>query len=183
MIDYQKINNSIIFYEANGFTRIETPWLVSEYVDNLTKPENKESYTVLHNNKNLVASGEQSFLYLYLKGFLPKGKFQTVTPCFRREKFDFTHSKYFIKNELIQTDIVNENELLNNVEVALTFFKMYLKNSRIVKTEQGFDIMSNDIELGSYGIRSNPVLDWIYATGCAEPRLTRAMKWDTIRQQ
>ena len=42
----------------------------------------------------------------------------------------------------------------------------------IVKTEQGFDLEYNGIELGSYGIRSCEYLDWIYATGLAEPRMS-----------
>lgn len=30
----------------------------------------------------------------------------------------------------------------------------------------------NGYELGLYGIRSSEFLDWIYATGCAEPRMS-----------
>ena len=69
-----------------------------------------------------MASGEQSFLYLYLKNFLPKGKYQTVTPCFREEVFDETHTKYFMKNELIITDNVNKEELLRVVDICKKFF-------------------------------------------------------------
>ncbi len=34
MIDYEIIDSSIKYYESKGFTRIEAPWTVSEYVDN-----------------------------------------------------------------------------------------------------------------------------------------------------
>lgn len=173
MIDYKIISNSIDFYEKKGFNRIESPWTVSEYVDNQTKPKGVTSFQLKHNNKCLVASGEQSFLYLYLKDFLPKGQFQTTTPCFRFESFDYSHSKYFIKNELIKTDIVNNSELDKIVENCFDFFKIYIPKTEIIKTPIGFDIEYNGNELGSYGIRENEFLKWIYATGCAEPRLSK----------
>lgn len=173
MIDYKIVADSIDYYESRGFKRIESPWTVSEYVDNLTKPEGVTSFQLKHNNKCLVASGEQSFLYLYLKEFLPKGQFQTTTPCFRYEEFDYQHTKYFIKNELIKTDVVDLMELEKIVEISLGFFKRYIPNAIVVSTENGFDIEYRGNELGSYGIRENEYLKWIYATGCAEPRLSK----------
>lgn len=177
MIDYKILNESIEYYEENGFIRIESPWTVSEQVNNITKPPDAINFQLKHNNKCLVASGEQSFLYLYLKNFLPKGQFQTITPCFRLESFDFTHTKYFMKNELIKTDNVTSYELNHLVTIALDFFRQYFHSSlleRIITTE-GFDIIlkgNEDYELGSYGIRSCDFLEWIYGTGCAEPRLS-----------
>jgi hypothetical protein len=173
MIDYKIISDSIDYYEKWRFNRIESPWTVSEYVDNLTKPKGATPFQLKHNNKCLVASGEQSFLYLYLKDFLPKGQFQTTTPCFRLESFDYSHTKYFIKNELIKTDIVNNNELDKIVNICFDFFKIYIPEISIVKTDIGFDIEYRGNELGSYGIRENDFLKWIYATGCAEPRLSK----------
>lgn len=151
---------------------MEAPWTVTEQVDNITKPKDKISFQLKHNDKCLVASGEQSFLYLYLKNFLPKGQFQTVTPCFRYENFDFLHSKYFIKNELIKTDVVNEFELEKIINTCLGFYKQYIPLCEVIKTDIGFDIEVKGNELGSYGIRSCEFLTWIYATGCAEPRLS-----------
>lgn len=176
MIDYKLINDSIEYYEKSGFFRIESPWTVSENVDRITKPEDAVSFQLKHNNKCLVASGEQSFLYLYLKEFLPKGQFQTVTPCFRYEQFDWLHTKYFIKNELIKTDVVNEDALHDIVNNSYLFFKNYIPDVKIVTTESGLDIMYENIELGSYGIRECEFLKWIYGTGCAEPRLSKAIK-------
>lgn len=173
MINYGIIAKSIEFYESRGYLRIESPWMVSEYVDNLTKPDGVISFQLKHNNKCLVASGEQSFLYLYLKEFLPKGQFQTTTPCFRYEEFDYQHSKYFIKNELIKTDMVNSMELDKIVGMCLDFFRIYIPGAEVESTESGFDILYKGNELGSYGIRENEYLKWIYATGCAEPRLTK----------
>lgn len=177
MIDYGIINDSTIYYDSHGFSRIESPWTVTKYVSSITKPPGGVDYDIkpnsgiLHNNKVLVASGEQSFLYLYLKGFLPKGRFQTITPCFRFEDFDFLHTKYFIKNELIETKDVSEKSLDDIIGICLDFFNKYLP-CEAVRTEIGWDICGGVIELGSYGIRSCEYLDWIYATGVAEPRLS-----------
>ena len=184
MINYQNIQDSIEYYEKNRFTRIESPWSVSEKVNNITAPtDGRINFQLKHNNKCLVASGEQSFLYLYLKDFIPKGQFQTTTPCFRFESFDFLHTKYFLKNELIKTDVVNEFELEKIVDICLKFYQEYIPLADVVKTDVGFDIEINGIELGSYGIRDCDFLTWIYATGCAEPRLSSLTKLYGVSQK
>ena len=174
MIDYSLLHESTLYYASHGFQRIESPWAVSEYADNITKPKSAQPFIIEHNKKHLVASGEQSFLYLYLKGFLPKGQFQTITPCFRFESFDSLHTKYFMKNELIKTDNVSEKELEIMVGIALMFFKPMFPDAKVVPTEIGYDIEVNGIELGSYGIRKCDFLEWIYGTACAEPRTSMA---------
>ena len=73
MISYQNLADSIKFYEKKGYQRIEAPWLVPPCIDDITKPEDKQHYMLKHNDKCLVASGEQTFLYLYLKENLPLG--------------------------------------------------------------------------------------------------------------
>lgn len=173
MIDYGRLDRSIKFYEKFDFKRIESPWTVTEAVSSITKPSGKKEWEIIGKDKVLVASGEQSFLYLYLKGFLPKGRFQTITPCFREEPFDLTHTKYFIKNELIITDDVSKDSLDSVVVICQQFYEKELNHKvDIVKTNEGFDLEVNGIEIGSYGIRSCEYLDWIYATGLAEPRMT-----------
>lgn len=176
MINYSILNSSVEHYEKHGFTRIETPWLVSEYVDSLTRPKGVNPYVVSTKNKNLIASGEQGFLYLYLKEFLPKGRFQTITPCFRNDEFDFTHTKYFMKNELIDTENVTQSSLDEIVNIAVSFFESVFKKYVIVtKTGEGYDILYRGVELGSYGIRECDFLRWIYGTGCAEPRTSKLL--------
>ena len=173
MIDYGRLDRSASFYESYGFKRIESPWTVTKEVSNITKPPHGTDWEILGKNKVLVASGEQSFLYLYLKGFLPKGKYQTITPCFREEPFDKTHTKYFIKNELMITDDVSEDSLFYVVGICKQFYEKELGTKvEFVKTDIGIDLEVNGIEIGSYGIRSCEYLDWIYATGLAEPRFT-----------
>jgi len=178
MINYAILDESLKYYGSQGFQRIELPWMVSEEIDAITRPEDKIPFKLVHNNKNLVASGEQSFLYLYLKNFLPKGMFQGITPCFRNESFDFLHSKYFMKNELIKTDVVDTNELDKIIEICFGFYaKHFNKNDlKIIKTDIGYDIEIFGNELGSYGIRECRFLKWIYGTGCAEPRTSNLIK-------
>lgn len=177
MINYQIIQDSIDFYTSKGFQRIEAPWTVTKAISDITKPKDAGDFTILEKNKVLVASGEQSFLYLYNKGLLPKGKFQTVTPCFREEPFDEFHSKYFIKNELIVTDNLYKNIELDLAHDALIFFNRYLKRkAQIIKTNNSYDIVCDNIELGSYGRRKCSFLKWVYGTGVAENRLSRVIE-------
>lgn len=188
MINYNLIDKSIKFYESAGFARVESPWTVTSEVLNITKPpEAKDGFRLIHdNNKGLVASGEQSFLYLYLKGFLPLGQFQTVTPCFRFENFDFLHTKYFIKNELIKTDSTELKDLEIIIGMAMAFFieiGFTKEKLRIRKTGvKSYDIefqkneLEIPLELGSYGIRQCEFLKWIYGTGIAEPRTSSVLK-------
>ena len=173
MIDYGRLDRAIAHYTNLGYTRIESPWTVTQAISNITKPLGTKDWEIAGKGKVLVASGEQSFLYLYLKGFLPNGRYQTVTPCFRDEPFDATHTKYFIKNELIVTDEVSDTNLKTVVRDAREFFENELGLHIMMKpTTLGYDLEAAGIELGSYGIRNCEYLTWIYGTGCAEPRLS-----------
>ena len=177
MINYKLLNDSVKYYTEKGFARIELPWTVSPYVDDITRPKNKTPFQLNINNKRLVASGEQSFLYLYLKEYLQLGMYMGITPCYRNDSVDYLHMVYFMKNELIKTDVVNEEELHKIINIAYDFFQQYFQQKlEIVKTDIGFDICIDGNELGSYGIRECEFLKWIYATGCAEPRLSTLIK-------
>lgn len=183
MINYKLLNDSINFYEEIGFKRIESPWTVTKAISDITRPPEAKEFALKHeDNKVLVASGEQSFLYLYNKGFLPKGCFQTITPCFRSNSFDETHTKYFMKNELIITDYKERDEVstLNNIVCqAKKFFSLWLNphdiNVKIINPTQ-WDLEYKGIELGSYGIRYCSFLNWIYGTGIAEPRFSGVLR-------
>ena len=178
MIDYNKIGYSIEYYSENGFNRVEAPWWVSKEISEITKPPNINDYYIQLNKKCLVGSGEQSFLYMASKGRLPKGRYQCTTPCFREESIGLLNKKCFIKTELIQTQITTLSELEEIVDISLNFFSKFIIRSHlsVIETVEGFDITAKGMELGSYGIRSHLYLDWIYATGCAEPRLSRIIK-------
>ncbi len=182
MIDYSIIHDSIQYYTEKGFQRIESPWTVTSGISDITRPPDKKAFELQHvDGKVLVASGEQSFLYLFNKGFLPMGKYQTTTPCFRSDSFDATHTKYFIKNELIDTSDVTFERLDEIVQIAFGFFSKYVPEKDLEIHGDGltglaFDINYKGIELGSYGIRTCPFVQWIYATGVAEPRFSSTIR-------
>lgn len=175
---FNNINHSILFYQLNGYTYIDSPWLVSEQISNLTKPQEKNNFFI--NKKCLVASGEQSFLQLINDDKIKPGSYVSTTPCFRDEAEDDTHKTHFMKTELIIWDYNNvdfEQKLTKMTKLCLEFFSKYLP-CKIVQTEQGFDVVDEtfNIELGSYGVRednlTNSKVYWIYGTGLAEPRLS-----------
>ena len=72
MIDYGKIAESTHHYTKHHYVRIEAPWWVSQEITRITKPEESwNEYFIDENKKSLVASGEQSFLYMAIKA-VPK---------------------------------------------------------------------------------------------------------------
>lgn len=179
MINYETLNDASNHYLDHGYTRIETPWMVTEEVDSITRPKEKTPYVINGKNKNLIASGEQGFLYLMLKQYLPPGQYQTITPCFRDEPYDFEHSKTFMKLELINTLYVDEDNLITMIRDAETYFTEFLGETSVHRKKTGnysYDLEYQGVELGSYGIREYKHLKWIYGTGLAEPRFSRILK-------
>lgn len=193
MIDYGLVDQSIEFYSGRGYDRVEVPWLVSKAVSDMTKPEGCSTYTVTKETKRaekvFVASAEQSFLYQVCKGHLPEsGKFQAVSPCMRDETFDETHTKYFVKNELItfwqpgQVDQKFRDDMVwSTVDDAMSFFKRVIRErdgdpdalEALVTGEASVDVTYRGVELGSYGFRRCSFCEWVYGTGLAEPRFSR----------
>lgn len=204
-IDYGAIDAALKHYEALGYQRIEVPWWVTANIANITKPTGvpeSSNYQLSVNGKCLVASGEQSFLYLANKGQLPPGKYQTVTPCFRNEEYDIGHSKQFIKLELIDL-LPNAQATQGMVErIANDALQLFMSLAgdavsfcRVVNTNvkdplaaamtEQLDVVLTipqrdgsglDVELGSYGARHTAFATWIYGTGIAEPRFTKTLK-------
>jgi hypothetical protein len=194
MIDYMMLGRAQDYYDANGYRIIDAPWLVSEQVSNITRPEQAPHYFVTKEGKTktFVASGEQSFLYLMAKGQLPTGKFQTITPCIRNDAFDELHVKYFMKCELIHFSrgAIADEEVDDVVEKAMGLFKALAcrpEKLAVVRTRPDnlnpfvdvgttYDITYGGVEIGSYGRRRCVLGEWIYGTGLAEPRFSRIDK-------
>lgn len=114
---------------------------------------------------------------------MPPGRFQSITPCFRDEPFDISHTKYFMKNELIVTNGASHAQLVTLVTIAEEFFNLESPHAKsvVVKTDVGYDIYINNIEVGSYGIRTTDFLTWIYGTALAEPRFGVALNYKNAR--
>lgn len=182
-IDYRLLSIAVGYYEIRGYKYIEVPWIISQESCDVTSPPWTELFKTFAGC--LPASGEQSFIEM--RKDLKPGKYQCITPCFRdEEKPDELHLQYFMKNELIRVLEPGQNveaEIDAIAEDACGFFwsaiNVFGKNgseTRVVETKIGRDIEINGIEVGSYGYREYDGFRWIYGTGCAEPRLSQALR-------
>lgn len=201
-INYEYLGKAANIYQSLGYQRIEVPWWATSDIVNLTKPAGAKNYEILSNDKCLVASGEQSFLYLANKGQLPAGRYQTVTPCFRNESYDSYHSKQFLKLELIELmeygpNMRSINSMVAEIaEHARAMFLSLIKEHDSSIDESRIDIIRVDnpdpirlsdqldvvfklndkqVELGSYGMRQVSFATWVFGTGIAEPRFSKAL--------
>ena len=191
MINYSNISKGIEYYSKCDFKYIEVPWIVSEKVSNVTRPEGSNNiyisgYEHLKGLSCLPASGEQSFLQLVEKQTIKPGKYQTVTPCFRNENTVWNHP-HFLKLELFVYEVNYLTVSVNNlVEICSKFFNSLGIETKILETGKNtFDIMSkSDIELGSYGGRYwlEQNVYWLYATGIAEPRTSMVIEMETSQE-
>lgn len=175
------IGQAIEHYKDLGYEYVELPWTVPMDVMTSTCDE---SMVINSDIGPLVGSAEQSFLAADLRCTLGKGKFISCTPCFRLDRIDELHSAAFMKVELYQNVDVNEESLSNMVELAHDFFRreqlIPWPWPAIVSTPEGFDIEVNGIEVGSYGIREFENIKWVYGTGLAEPRFSKALQMGNI---
>lgn len=189
-IDYKKIADSIKKYKILGYEYIEVPWIVKKENIVATLPKTSKAHEVLMSNIQdksqtelgfLVGSGEQSFIEIKYQ-LKPSHKYQTATPCFRDENPDELHLNQFFKLELIY--VLNKTEDAEEQLHCMIYDAVRIMNAysitKILKTKDGFDIMINDIEVGSYGIREYKDFRWVYGTGLAEPRISQAISKSNI---
>lgn len=173
-INWQRLMSAITYYSDCGYKFIDLNWCVDESTSAITKPLSNKDFFI--NDKVLVASGEQSFLQMIIDGNLPKGKYCGITPCFRDDKPDELHSNYFMKVELIDTLEANKQSLDKMIACANSFFNNFIQTKIIQTHDEMYDIESLlHIELGSYGIRHYNDIVWVFGTGLAEPRLSKAI--------
>jgi len=179
-INWQRLMSAITYYNANGYKYIDLDWTVDKTTTIITKPLDKKDFFIY--DKALVASGEQSFLQMIKDNKLPIGKYCGITPCFRDEIVDDLHSNYFMKVELIDTLEPNINGLNKMIKCAKLFFEEFIETRTIELADELYDIESlSGIELGSYGTRTYKNIEWVFGTGLAEPRLTKAIiKYDNL---
>jgi hypothetical protein len=159
-----------------GYSYLEAPWIVSRSSYYATKPSESTDVTAL--DGYLVASGEQSFLELVSRGDQIE-KACCCTPCFRIEEWDELHLPYFMKVELINTDLASLSSMIKD---ALKVFNNYLNvPARVIYLENDtFDIVGKNsgVELGSFGIRHWNDFSWVYGTGIAEPRTSQVLNME-----
>lgn len=180
-VDYELLGKAQRYYQGLGYDYIEVPWLVSEATSSITAPPGVQRYVVTKGSKvkEFIASGEQGFLYLALKGYLPLGDYMTITPCLRNDDFDFTHVKSFMKCELISLFDFTPSNPAELVEDIADKAKSFFTDNGVQTSSEWTDTFSLDLnspngtELGSYGYRHYEGLHWIYGTGLAEPRFSR----------
>lgn len=180
-MNYELLVDRLNYFEKIGFVRKEVPWVVAESVSNITAPT-AENLPI--GNNVLVGSGEQGFL-ANMNEFKRKGKFVTLTPCFRIERHVSKFNQlYFMKVELI--DFIQDTSrqgILTSLDcminTALNSFLEIVPDKSMVTIENisfsQTDILVNGIEVGSYGYREYQGCHWIYGTGIAEPRFTLAV--------
>lgn len=178
LIDWARLGRAVNFYKGCGFQQIETPWRITQAIYDATAPQTATPFRCRLTGDRpdiLVGSAEQGLLEIM--GSLRRGNYLSVSPCFRDNEVDETHFSDFMKIELcVVNPSTDAHEWLG--VLATDFAKSEGAKIKRVVTDSGFDLYCNDIEIGSYGIRSafidNQTFTWAYGTGLAEPRFSQA---------
>lgn len=184
LVDYEVLAKAQKFYNTRGFTPIETPWMVDKPYSLITTSNDKAYAT--KPRKHLVGSAEQSLLQLAFKNkLIERYRYQSITPCFRRDAEDASHCNWFMKLELFEFFRGEESahpienltlEYQYFISSAWSFFcSQSSSNVEVVPTEDGSDLEINGVEVGSYGKRRYKNITWIYGTGIALPRFNYAI--------
>lgn len=164
------------FHTTGGYNAMEVPYLVDRATVDLTYTGPLDPSL---QGRYLIGSGEQGFLELERHGKMPRGKFVTLTPCFRDEpQVDEYHQLYFQKVELYQNVNVSLRAAWEMMEDAYAGMRG-LTDSRafnIEYTDEGFDLMLHGVEVGSYGKREVNGISWVYGTALAEPRFSTVLR-------
>lgn len=169
-IDLPLIYDAISFYKEKGFEPISVPYIVEKKYNDYTKPEDAKDQKQ-HLDLEYIASAEQSFIKMLLEGDLLENQHQALTPCYRPEKnLSESHQQVFLKLELF----AKYDWLDYMIEDCFEFFTAKCYAVDIVKTDIGYDIELNGIEIGSYGLRNIEGQVFTYGTGLAEPRFSYA---------
>lgn|SRR6185312_723811 len=186
-IDYDLLSKAKQFYGKRGFCSIEVPWIVDKKYSLVTTSNDKAFAT--KPSKHFVGSAEQAFLQLAFRNKLVEyHRYQSITPCFRRDKEDESHGQWFMKLELFEyCTNIESSHLRKNlgfdypwfISSAHSFFSSLAPEGtdiKIIPTEGGgSDIMINGVEVGSYGKRCHENVTWLYGTGIALPRFNYAL--------
>src|SRR5690349_8240774 len=97
-INWEHIGKALTFYKSLGYKYLEVPWVVGIEAVAVTLPSDREGTPT--KGGILVASAEQSFIELMMRGVPLEGAYVAATPCFRDDPEDLLHQKHFFKVEL-----------------------------------------------------------------------------------
>lgn len=183
-IDWRILADALSYYEELGYRRVEASWFVPMSVQMLTCPH--EDYVLsVPGHGALIGSSEQSFIDMTLRDALAPGRYVALTPCFRNEVEDMTHSRTFMKVELFVSGSDPDDALIREAGLmrqrAATFMRGRCGvEPDVITTACGEDLELYGVEVGSYGVRSAAGIHWAYGTGLAEPRFSYAASLKSV---
>lgn len=183
MIDYLRLSDASKFYKKSGYEIVDLDRISLEQT--ITMISSSDGGIVSRQIGHLTGSAEQAFLHMANNLDLAPGKYQSTNPCFSLEPNPGPfHQFYFMKNELFWNEPgVGIKEWSHMVSDSVSFFSSFLEVEVVSTGKYKCDIVSKgkQIELGSYGISEHLGMGrWIYGTGCAEPRLTKAIEEEKL---
>lgn len=178
---------AVQWWVQRGLRFVNLPWVVDPRYSAVTRPAFARDIETPHGV--FVASGEQSFMELWEKGALPPHSEGYVgwTPCLRDEpKLDELHYFGFMKAEVF-IPLTPESRPMTActqlVSQQLQLFTLLCHRfgvlhpaltTEVISAEQ-IDILLNDIEIGSYGVRALNDRKFLYGTALALPRFSQAL--------
>lgn len=174
-INYELLAKANAFYKSRGYTQIEVPWIVREGASMMTAPT-KRNIFVIDDEEHLVGSAEQGFLQMIRseEHVLVEQKLQAISPCFRREIVDMTHSQWFMKLELFYRIEYSDPTVIMRTfinDAADLFYLLGIQVEEVLQDDGvSIDLMHGKLELGSYGFREKDDIFWVFGTGIALPR-------------
>ena len=175
-INWGYLSQALSAYQELGYRYVELPWMIPKRYNMITCLH--ESWVMdVEGYGSLVGSAEQAFLYMNLTGQIPDGKYVGLTPCFRTDEVDASHSTHFMKVELYESGPhVTLTEAADMMSEAMLMMESLAGRQLVIEhTTQGADLMMNGVEVGSYGVREHEGHKWAYGTGLAEPRFSYAV--------
>lgn len=162
-INWIQLGVAVEHYESLGYQHVDVPWAVPNKVARMTFPGKPLNCHL----GALIGSAEQGFLAMEIE---EGAKLVSCSPCFRTEPVhNVLYQPWFMKVELYREGHHVEAVL----DDAMTIHDS--DDTRVIETSEGFDILINDIEVGSYGVREVNGRKWTYGTGLALPRFNVAL--------
>lgn len=187
-----RLHTILSYWKQRQYQYVALPWMAPEIVMAHTRPDNAATPEPRTNEGALVASGEQSFLWLDDQEQLDPtaAGFVGWTPCFRHEHaYDERHHHYFMKAELFVPVYDDPRGCLDTLiaNVTNSWRALAISEGRrdvlpecLTTGPDSMDLLVNGVELGSFGIRqrlSGRGL-YLYGTALAEPRWSLAWPWE-----